>query len=135
MTDRYVINMPDQYVQISSLSEAWSALATYCQEHERLYQRTTGIMQQTMTTIYALNEIDKNDIPAIHSHINDILKNVDSLLPLFNGYYNNDMQRVRLVDILQYIEKHAKGLETSVEGQGIEMSALLAQLQGLVRLD
>ena len=128
-------DMPDQIVQISSLSQAWSALAMYCQRYERHYQRTTGIMRQIMTTIYALNEIDKHDIPAIHSRINDILKNVDSLLPLLKGYYNNDVQGVRLVDILQYIKIHAKGLETSVEGQGIEMSALLAQLQGLVRLD
>jgi hypothetical protein len=127
--------MTEQYVQISSLSEAWSALATYCQIHERLYQRTIGIMQQTMTTIYALNEIDKHDIPAIHSRINDILKNVDSLFPLFKGYYNDDLQRVRLVDILQYIAIHEKGLETTIEGQGIEMSVLLAQLQGLVQLD
>ncbi len=128
-------DMPDQIVQISSLSQAWSALAMYCQEQERLYHRTTGIMRQTMTTIYALNETDKHDIPAIHSRINDILMNVDSLFPLFKGYYNNDGHRVRLVDILQFILKHAKGSETSVKGQGIEMSALLAQLQGLVRLD
>ncbi len=129
---------PDIVVEISTLDTAWSALKTYCDNYENRFRRTTGAMKQTMTTIYALNTVDRDDAPAIHTYINDILRNLHSLGMMFNGYYDDKEHRVRLVDILNCISTHiampAKGRTAGVEGQHIKMSALLMQLQALVQL-
>ncbi len=65
---------------------------------------TEGRRRETMTLIYTLNAQGGNDIPAIHRYVNNILANVDSLGVMFNGYYNDEGHRVRLVDILNYIK-------------------------------
>jgi hypothetical protein len=101
-----------------------------------MYKKTDGVMYETMTKIYALNRLDMRNLAEIQRQINDILTNVDSLLPMFKGYYTDRLHRVRLVDILQYINTHITthvvGSVATVEGQHIKMSALLKQLQEVI---
>lgn len=71
---------------------------------------------------------------------NNILSDMNSLPPHFTGYYNDDLDRVRLVDILEYLRDHistpGQGLAVTVgDGKGSKMPELLAQLKGLVGLD
>ena len=127
----------DSYVEIFDLGEAWSFLATYCTLKETQYSMLTGDAHETMTLIYALNIIDRHDIPAIHTQINNILTCMDSLSSNFKGYYNDDCYRVRLLDILEYLRDHistpAQGLAVTVgDAKGSEIPELLAQLKGLV---
>ena len=130
----------NNYVEISDLDEAWSFLAEYCLLKEYLYTRLTGVALETMTLIYKLNIIDRRDIPAIHTHINNILNDMKILPANFKGYFNDDLDRVRLVDILEYLRDHistpGQGLTVTVgDAKGSEIPELLVQLKGLVGLD
>ena len=53
----------DSCIEILDLDEAWSFLATYCRLKEIQYSKLTGDAHNTMTLIYALNIIDRHDIP------------------------------------------------------------------------
>ena len=126
----------DGHIQIFDLDEAWSFLATYCTLKEIQYSKLTGDAHETMALIYALNIIDRHDIPAIHTQINNILPCIHSLPSYFKGYYNDECCRVRLLDILEYLRDHistpGQGLAVTVgDAKGSEIPELLAQLKGL----
>ena len=115
----------DGHIEIFDLDEAWSFLATYCTLKEIQYLKLTGDAQKTMTLIYALNIIDRHDIPAIHTQINNILPCMNSLPPLFKGCYNDEGERVRLLDILEYLRDHI-----STPGQDVEQESRRRTLSG-----
>ena len=77
-----------------------------------------------------MNIIDRHDIPAIHTHINNILNDMNSLPAIFTGYYNDDFDRVRLVDILEYLGDHI-----STPGQGLEVTPPKAEKSARLRGD
>jgi len=136
--------MTETLVEITDVPEAWFVLSTYCRIHQRLYDSTTGRTYNTMTRIYALKDIDKHDISAIHTLMNNILEDIDSLTSMFKVYYNDIANRVILRHILEYLQSHigipaeahqgpgcrtnlgipAEGSTETVHGQSIELSVV-----------
>ena len=130
----------DSYIEIFDLDEAWSFLATYCTLKETQYSKLTGDAHETMTLIYALNIIDRHDIPAIHTQINNILSCMNSLPFFFMGCYNDEGEHVRLLDILEYLRDHIStpGQDVEQESRGRTLSgpggegSTLARMRGLL---
>jgi hypothetical protein len=119
----------DHYIlPISGLSEAISALASYCAVHAKYLEEEKGPVGPLLTMlrkVHELNVLNYDDTDRTHRLINEILTLRASLQNhKLKGYQNDDNHRVRLIDILQCMRD-----KVPLPPHVSTVSALLAQLQ------